>query len=157
MKWVREEGIHLTLKFLGETPESRIGEIGEALEGAASGIGPVEVTLSGVGRFPDRGLPRVIWIGVKPRDDRLGVLQKQLETRLARRGFPEEKRAFRPHLTIGRVKSRRGGGELTAAIRDVEDRPVGDCRFEAVHLIESRLQSSGAVYRKVRTVLMEAH
>ncbi|HEY5649661.1 MAG TPA: RNA 2',3'-cyclic phosphodiesterase [Nitrospiria bacterium] len=167
--WVRPEGIHLTLKFLGEVPEPRIPEIEGALEAAAKGTGPISVTIGGVGAFPDGTRPRVIWVGVQshqqgsPGDDRaegdklpgvntFGELAGRIEKELGRLGFEENNRPFRPHLTLGRVRSSRGRKALIESLKTALQDPLGTCRFEKIELMRSELKPGGAVYSRIQTI-----
>src|SRR5947207_10970042 len=101
INWTRPDGIHLTLKFLGET--DRVNEVTEALQG----IGPFEkfsVEVKGFGFFPDARRPRVLWTGIDA-PPALGELASRVETAMEKMGFPPEGRAFAPHLTLARFKS----------------------------------------------------
>jgi 2'-5' RNA ligase len=103
VRWVRPEGIHITLKFFGEVPRERIDAIAESIDFARDGIGPLGVTLRGFGAFPAADRPRVLWAGVEAPAG-LELLQDRVETRAEALGFPGEGGIFRPHVTIGRVR-----------------------------------------------------
>jgi len=150
VKWVRPEGLHLTLKFLGDVEEER----GPALRGAlalAAGDGAeargVTVHIEGFGVFPDFRRPRIVWAGVTP-DPALELLQHRVEQAFAPLGFPTEARPFRPHLTLGRAgrdARPRGFTGLEGALATLafaETAVIGD-----LDLMESTLQSGGAVYQ----------
>lgn len=107
VKWVAEGNFHVTLKFIGEVEGEKVPLIAEKLEEAAKGIPPLEISLDGIGTFPPRGRPRVIWVGLKERGGNLRPLAVGVDTHLKDLGFPRETREFSPHLTIGRVKSSR--------------------------------------------------
>ena len=103
--WERAEKLHLTLKFLGEIETERVEALTRAAERAASVTRKFELSLREAGSFPPRGKPRVLWLGLK--DDATGSLaqlQERLEAECARENFPRETRAFRPHLTIARIR-----------------------------------------------------
>jgi RNA 2',3'-cyclic 3'-phosphodiesterase len=107
VKWVRPDGIHLTLKFLGDVEDEQEPELRAALAAAAgSGKGSeprgVTVHIEGFGVFPDFHRPRVVWAGVAP-DPALELLQHGVEQAFAPLGFPTEARTFRPHVTLGRA------------------------------------------------------
>jgi 2'-5' RNA ligase len=154
VKWVRPEGIHLTLKFLGSVEEDRIEAITQAMEAAAASCGALRLKLKGVGAFPGLARPRVVWVGLVGDTERLGLLQRELETRLAALGWAPEARPFAPHLTLGRVKEPvRGKSPLAEAILRLSGvEPEGD--FEAAELVlfRSELKPGGAVYTKLRSV-----
>lgn len=144
--WVRADGIHLTLKFLGDVPDEREAELGAALGRARAGARPLLLGLGGFGVFPDYRRPRVVWLGIAP-DPALEILQHRVEQEFAPLGFPIEARAFRPHVTLGRAaRTARPGAfaELEAALTGLafeETALVG-----AVDLMQSTLGSGGAVY-----------
>lgn len=142
--WVRPENLHLTLRFLGGQGERELERAREALTEVAARASPFAVTLQGLGSFPLRGTPRVIWVGVAEGADRLSRLQASVEEALARRGFPREERAYHPHLTIGRVRGRRGAEALIGALRD--EQVFGEVEVRALHLMRSDLHPEGARY-----------
>ena len=113
--WVAEPKIHLTLKFLGDQPESAAAPIGEMLRGIAMGHATPLVRVGAVGAFPNFRRPRVVWLGVDP-DPRLELLHHDVEVACAALGYELDGRPFRPHLTIGRVKEP-GTVEQTRALR----------------------------------------
>lgn len=117
MRWVNPAGIHLTLKFLGAVEAGRVDALLAALRSAAAAGDqpPFPLHLDGLGVFPNRREPRVIWAGVGGDLDRLAKMQRRVEQAMARLGFPEESRAFRPHLTLGRVRD----GVAPAARRQI--------------------------------------
>jgi len=159
--WVRTEGMHLTLKFLGEVSDSRLSEIEKALESAVKGLssgqagtGSMKITVRGIGVFPGPRNPRVIWLGIQPEDDRLLRLQERIDRALAPLGFPPEKRDFRPHLTLGRVKSSRGLDGLMKAMAVHHHFLAGECTLGELHLIQSELKREGAVYTRLYSVAL---
>jgi len=103
VRWVKPDGIHLTLKFFGEIPVSRIDGIRPALDQSVAGSAPFSLTFEGVGCFPNTVRPRVVWAGVRA-EPLLAELQRRLEDNLEAAGFKKEQRTFSPHLTLGRVK-----------------------------------------------------
>ena len=103
LRWVRPEGIHATLEFLGATPEDRVPEIKRALAACAETIAPFELTPLGVGSFGGRNL-RVIWIGLGGDEGALADLADAVEAALEPLGFPRDQRDFNAHLTLARVR-----------------------------------------------------
>src|SRR5207253_3798460 len=103
VNWVSGEGIHVTLKFLGEVGDDREAEITAALERAAAGARTLPLALGGFGVFPDFRRPRVVWAGIAP-EPGLEILQHRVEQEVAPLGFPTEARPFRPHVTLGRAR-----------------------------------------------------
>ncbi len=115
VKWVAPDGIHLTLKFLGDTPAGRVPEIVAALERACAGAQPFEFSVEGRGCFPNFRRPRVIWVAVREKGQALARLQAAVERHVAPLGWPAEDRAFSPHLTLGRV-NRNISPDMEAAV-----------------------------------------
>jgi RNA 2',3'-cyclic 3'-phosphodiesterase len=147
VKWVRPEGIHLTLKFLGPVPDPREPELRAALSPAARGIRPLPLAIGGFGAFPHGRAPRVIWAGLEALPA-LELLQHQVEREFAPLGFPTEARAFHPHVTLGRAARDARASEF-AGLEPV----LAGLHFEAtavvetVDLMQSVLQSGGATYQ----------
>lgn len=146
VKWARADGIHLTLKFLGEVADAREPELREALGRARAGARPLPLALGGFGAFPDPHRPRVLWVGVAP-DPALELLQHGVEREFAPLGFPTEGRAFRPHVTLGRAardaRARDFQG-LAAALAGLQFSDT--VLVDTVDLMRSTLQPGGAVY-----------
>ena len=150
VRWVRPEGVHLTLKFLGDVNPGLLEGILAAMERGAWGTGPFRLTLSDVGAFPSTESPRILWVGLEGGLEPLVKLQARIEEELHQTcGFPIERRAFAPHLTLGRTREnlsaderRRLGMILAGVALEAEvSWDVGE-----VHLIRSTLTPSGAVY-----------
>ena len=104
VRWVRPEGIHLTLKFLGDVEETRIPEIVAAVQQASGGTAPFTLQTSEVGGFPRLERARVLWVGLEGDLETLAGLQMEVEGALGTLGFPPERRRFFPHLTLGRAR-----------------------------------------------------
>ncbi len=159
VRWVPSEGIHLTLKFLGDTGPGRVPEIGAALARACAGFGPFEFTVEGRGCFPNTRRPRVIWVAVRDKGQALLRLNRAVEREVAPLGWPTEERGFSPHLTLGRV-TRNADGRAEAAIGQVIEQSVveliGVQHVAAVSLIQSDLRPSGAVYKTLLQVPLSA-
>ena len=150
--WTRPEGIHLTLKFLGEVDESRVSEIMMALTAAAKGIGKLNLEVTGAGGFPNMKNPRVLWLGVTGDIEKLSALQASVENAMTELGFEREGRTFSPHLTLGRIKFSKPGGNWQQKIESIRDVKLGGFEAERVSLMKSELKREGAVYREVGRV-----
>ncbi len=152
IRWGRPQGIHLTLKFLGDVDPDRVKGILEAVEKASSGMGPFQVALSGVGAFPNPETPRVIWVGLQGQLDSLVSLQQRVEQEMASLGFPKEGQPFSPHLTLGRVIGNwgRGGHGLDLSKVTLEDEVAW--RVDEVHLMQSTLTPAGAIYQRLGSI-----
>lgn len=150
--WTRPEGIHLTLKFLGEVPDSRIPEIMSALTEAVRGTGRLRIEVANAGAFPNERNPRVLWIGVAGDLKALGALQTSVEGAMAKLGFEPETRKFSPHLTLARIKYLRPGDNWQKVLEKVRDVKLGGFEADAVSLMKSELKPSGAVYTEMGRV-----
>jgi len=153
LRWVRPEGIHLTLKFLGETPRERVPAITEALAGSTRGIEAHDLSLGAIGTFGSRGAPRVLWVDLVGDTSTLERLQGQVDEALDAIGFPRERRGFAAHLTLARVRpesAREAAEPLAAAIRSVSV-PQASISVKEVSLILSKLGPGGAVYAQLES------
>ena len=146
VKWVRPENCHLTLKFLGEVEESLVAKIEKNVSVAASSHVPFELELSSPGVFPNPRFPRVLWIGLKGETGKLKQLRNGLETALEPLGFEPEKKGFVPHVTVGRIRARRG---FLLDINDFlkSEVPPIKSSINAVNLYQSILKPSGPIYK----------
>jgi 2'-5' RNA ligase len=150
LRWVRPEGIHLTLKFLGETPAQRVPAIQEALAEAVAGINAHELSLGNLGTFGG-SRPRVLWIDLTGDLDTVRELQERTETALNALGFAREARGWSPHVTLARVRpeaARDIAGVITAAMAGV-NAPPGVIPVRELSLMRSTLRPSGAVYERI--------
>jgi 2'-5' RNA ligase len=154
VRWVRPGGIHLTLKFLGDVERAYLPEIEHALREACASHAPFILRVDGLGCFPNPRRPRVVWIGVQDDGQALGALQRAVEQAIAPLGFPTERRGFHPHLTLGRVKNGRKPAELEALGAYAERAKVraGQMHVDRVHLMQSDLLPSGAVYTSLAAI-----
>jgi 2'-5' RNA ligase len=156
VRWVRPEGIHLTLKFLGEVEADRIEAIVHKAEAAIQGVGPFTVGIRGGGGFPTPKNPRVIWIGVKDQSGMLKELQARVEAGMAELGFARERKGYTPHLTVGRVRSGKGGKPVAQALDALRENDLGSMEVREVILFRSHLKPTGAEYTKLGSFPLEA-
>lgn len=156
VRWIDPDSYHLTLKFLGEVRQERVGEIHEIIQRVAQSTPPFELTLGGFGAFPTIRRPRVVWLGVVASAE-LRCLKQDLEWGLADAGFEAETRAFHPHLTLGRGDPKGGAGQF----RGFDD-VLADLEFEgraSIHtldLMRSHLSREGARYSVVSSAKLAA-
>jgi 2'-5' RNA ligase len=149
VRWVAEDALHITLKFLGEVDGGRIEAIGAALAGAVRAARPFEVALGGFGVFPDHQRPRVFWLGVE-HHPALELLANDVELAMGALGFDSELKPFQPHLTIGRARKDAKPSafhDLEALTADLDYAAV--LRVESVDLMQSTLGPQGPSYRVV--------
>jgi len=141
--WNREENLHLTLKFLGDVPVTKIEELSRAVAAATSQIESFTITVAGCGTFPARGKPNVLWIGIEDPSSRLARLHQHLEDNCAKANFNREARTFHPHLTIARLRRPHGARELAELHRREAFTPQAFTVTEIVGF-KSELLSKGA-------------
>ena len=152
VRWVRPEGIHLTLKFLGAVPQENVAAIRDALAPTVQGIPPLALSLAEVGTFGDRRGPRVLWVGMQGDLEPLGRLQRRVDKALEPLGFPPERRAFSPHLTLARVPDRMGRDERQPLRELAKATPVPSApavTIRELSLMRSILGPGGAVYERL--------
>jgi len=148
-RWVRPASIHLTLRFLGEVPDAVDGHYRDSWREVAAAARPFSLRLDGVGSFPPRGRPRVLWVGVREEgpEGRLARLAASFETAAREIGLAPEHRPFRPHLTLARVDR---SGRVTLPARDAFASP-SVLGVDRVALFRSQLLPTGARYELLET------
>ncbi len=153
VRWVNPASIHLTLKFLGNIEEGKVEEIAQGIQGGIRGVKSWSAAIRNMGAFPSLRNPRVVWIGIEDQGGQLVRLQNEIEKEMSKLGFEKEKRAFSPHLTLGRVRSPRGKDELAKYLLDKRERAFGEIRVDRIILFKSELRPSGAVYTALRELV----
>jgi 2'-5' RNA ligase len=148
-RWVRPENLHVTLKFIGEMPETKLAAIRTALAGVRSERA-LTLDFRGLGFFPNEKHPRVFWAGIEASPN-LKTLAADIDGATEKLGIPREQRPFSPHLTLARFEPSRLQETLRAAIRENAGREFGSLRTSQFHLIESKLKPSGAEYTTVES------
>jgi 2'-5' RNA ligase len=158
LRWVRPDGIHLTLKFLGATDEDRVPAINTALRIAVRDFAPFELHPAGVGSFGGRRNLRVVWVGVEGDTAAVATLAGRVESALEPLGYLREKRAFNPHLTLARVREDASPSDRESihALLSGFTPPLFEAfRVAHVSLMQSQLQRGGAVYTALNTFALE--
>jgi RNA 2',3'-cyclic 3'-phosphodiesterase len=148
VRWIRAEGVHVTLKFLGEVPVKKLPSIKLAVQEAVVGHSPFELEFSNIGTFGGREGLRIMWVGIAGDVLRLEALVRAVNAALAVVGFEPERRPFRPHLTLGRVRDEiptRQRAEIEVAVGKMAV-PSTSWRTTQVSLMRSRLTRQGASY-----------
>ena len=148
-RWVRIEGAHITLKFIGEVPADKLDSI-KAVLAPIHLPDPVEMTFRNVGFFPNEKRPRVFWGGIDA-SPRLAVLASSVEAALEPLGIAREKRAFSPHLTLARLEAPHGLDRLREAIAASGPLEFGGAVVREFHLFRSVLKPTGAEYTRLAT------
>jgi 2'-5' RNA ligase len=149
VSWVRPESIHLTLKFLGAIDASRVSALTTAIDPVVRPREPFVCRVEGLGTFPEGESPRVLWVGVRDERGELEELRNDLEEQLTSLGFSREDQAFRPHLTLARI--RRNHLEFGKMLSEIGRSEVlddhGELEVERVQLFQSEREESGMLYR----------
>lgn len=147
--WVSAERVHVTLHFIGEVPESRVTDLAAAVSRPID-VAPFDLALGGLGLFPPRGRPRVLWLGVEHGGDGLARVHEESGKRLTALGLPLDARPFAPHVTLARFREP-GPAAVRPVIEQVGGSHVGSCRVNAITLYQSRLGAGGATYTPLAT------
>lgn len=156
LAWVKEPQLHLTLKFFGEQPESRLDEIEAAMAGVAARHREPMLALGGIGAFPNFRRARIVWMGVVP-EPRLELLHHDIEVAFEALGFEIEGRPFRPHLTLARVKDPLPESrlrELSRAAKRTEYRT--DFIVHSIDLMQSTLGPGGPSYKTILSAALRS-
>jgi RNA 2',3'-cyclic 3'-phosphodiesterase len=155
-RWVRTDNLHLTLRFLGDTPPARAPAVAEAVRRAAAASVEFEVRLAGAGAFPSLGRPRALWLGIVQGAAELGAIAAALEAPLAELGWPAEGRPFRPHLTVARTDaaSIAAGAEAAALLVAAAAGWETAFRADRVVLYRSHLRAGPPIYEPVVEVAL---
>ena len=143
--WVHPDNVHLTVKFIGETPKARSDDLVKAASRAAEKSRAFQIRIEQAGAFPKHGPPRVLWIGIHDFSGNLGELQARLENQCANEGFPKEPRAFHPHLTIARLRKPHGARTL-AQVHQTQRFEAIDVEVAELLVIRSELGREAAKY-----------
>lgn len=158
IRWVQDEQLHFTVKFLGEQPEDRVSEAILAARKAALACSSFDLALGGLGAFPSAGRPRVVWIGAVSGASPFTELARKLDRELSKIGFEPESRPYVPHLTLARTKSREGEKEAARLLEGAGD--VGEVATERIAsfvLMQSKLSPKGSEYSVIEEFLLARH
>lgn len=153
IRWTPKDSLHITLKFLGEVEEEKTGVIASVLKEVADSKASFSLALRSGGVFPHRRHPRVFWAGTEGDIEKLKAMAGQIEDRLVPHGFPAENRAFKAHLTVGRIKHNYQDGMTAADQFCTLFSTLKSSSFDVkdIHLIRSHLQPQGACYEALTT------
>ncbi len=150
--WVKPDNIHLTVIFMGDVDEKDIPAIISGIDNTVGKYEPFRISLGGMGIFPDARKPRVLWLGLDGEIERLASLRDAMQTPLEVYGIEQEKRAFRPHLTLGRfrkpVKDRDALKKCIDTYRDISG---PDGKLDELILFKSDLRQGGSVYSRIHS------
>lgn len=149
VRWTRVEQIHLTLKFLGDVPDRQAAAVCVAARKVAERFEPFDLDIRGTGCFPLGGPARIVWAGLADPPASLLECQEACEETYAALGFKPEKRMFKPHLTIGRVRDGADSRQVRAAVQAQADFAAGRCRVTELVMFQSVLRPSGPIYTAI--------
>lgn len=150
LKLVDPEIMHLTLRFLGEIPQTTVESVKEAMD--AVRFQSFEVEFTGLGAFPSLNRINVVWVGIKHGHEQLDQIFHQLEPKLRQLGLPPDNKGFSPHLTIARVKSGLNKAALADYVSSMRDQEFGKLPVKAVRLKKSTLTPKGPIYTTLHEV-----
>ena len=159
VRWVQPHQFHLTLHFLGNLEADSIPALTNALRGQLTGCAGVTLSLAGFGGFPSLSQPRVLWVGLEGDLDELGGIQERVRTASAGFGDADERREFRPHLTVGRVETRSPSTirAIGAAVEAMAPRVGGSWHAREVCLIRSVQTPNGSRYTDLAAFPLGIH
>lgn len=150
VKWTRPEGIHITLRFLGNISIEEVKQAGEAIAQVAQKFSPFAIEAKGFGTFPERARPRVIWVGLTQGVKELKAIFEELEKELLNRGLGKADRALSPHLTLGRIKTGKNLNKLLEYLKAEPEISYGIFEAKSICLYRSQLRPEGAIYTVLR-------
>ena len=156
VRWVRLEGLHVTLRFLGPTLEDRVASARDVVRQAAVDGEPFDMVIAGAGSFPPVGRPRALWLGVRDGTQQLADLAAVVERSLVGAGWPPETRPFRAHLTVARADGVATGAEIGARLRAAAADMRIPARIDRIGLFESLTGGGPARYEPLELVSLDA-
>jgi len=155
IRWVREQGMHLTLKFIGEIPENRVEKILSVLRDLSAEHECFPLLLRGTGSFPPRSkCPRILWVGIQENQGLFSV-QHDIESLLEKVSIARENRRFSPHLTLGRVKSSHNIAPVLDILADNKDTEFGSMEVQEIIFFKSTLKPTGAEYSALEKIRLK--
>lgn len=155
IKWVKPENAHLTLKFLGDVKIKKIESISQTLKEVSANMSPIRTGLSGLGVFPGTKQPRVLWVGLEDPDKKIVRLAESVDSALGNIGFAKEKRAFTPHITLGRLRSGKNVSSLMGRLQSYTLPPGIKQTIAHITVFKSTLTSQGPIYEALDKIALE--
>ena len=151
-RWVKVDNIHLTVVFMGSVETEDITAIAQGVQEVCQTFGPFDMSLKGIGCFPNRRTPRVLWLGLDGELERMSDFRDALQGHLTGFGIKEEKRKFKPHLTLARFrKPKKMDVKEDQLLSKYEDISSSVCSLKELILFKSDLKPTGAVYTKLES------
>jgi len=152
VKWVKPENLHITLKFLGWVDDSKIDEIINLTTKAAAQTKSFKAKFVSIGSFPEGRKPRVVWVGTAEGGDELCSIAQALEETFGKAGYKTETRAFKSHITIGRVKESKVLDKLVKEISGLKSTAFGEMSVNSINIMKSTLRRDGPIYEILKGV-----
>ena len=152
IKWIEAKNLHITLKFLGWVEDRNLDNLIDLTTKAVAGKGSFKARFEELGTFPEGKSPRVVWVGTAEGGGKLCSLAKVLEETLSKAGFRSEEREFKSHISIGRVKEKKGVDKLKEKIKSIKDAKFGEALVDRIFIMKSALTPKGPIYEKVKEV-----
>ncbi|MCM8792452.1 MAG: RNA 2',3'-cyclic phosphodiesterase [Candidatus Omnitrophica bacterium] len=152
VKWVKAENIHITLKFLGEIKEDKIPLVKKIMDSVGERINPFVVSISSLGVFPKKELPKIIWVGIEKGNEELKNIAEALDDKIKKIGIPKEKRPFTSHITLGRLRSLQNVKKLTERLEPLSEYIIQEKKeftVKEIVLYKSTLVSHGPIYEEL--------
>jgi 2'-5' RNA ligase len=152
VKWVEEENLHLTIKFLGEVQDERLADVVATTRLAVASLTTFSVSIGGIGAFPSLTRPRVVWAGLQAGGEPFKALMERVETAMDSMGFPREGRVPHPHVTLGRVRDPHRLKRLPELLKAESPETLGTVTVERLTLMASELSPKGPKYTPIEYV-----
>lgn len=151
VKWVEPKNMHLTARFLGETPDNQLDQLIKVVTTAGGKGSVIQTVIQQIGGFPNLHRPRVIWAGMDTEVNKLILIAAEIEKMVQRLGFPPENKPFKPHLTLGRVREGAKIGNSLDFLMRYQFTPI-PVRFDRLALVKSTLTLRGPIYDTLHEV-----
>lgn len=155
-KWVKTINMHLTLKFLGNLDQKEVDTVIKKLELITKDTRSIQTKLTRIGAFPNIERPRVIWAGLEDTTNEITDLAEKIEDILGKTGFKKEEHLFKPHITIGRIRSQKNISELSEKIKNYSFSQNIDQQISEIKFIKSDLTPDGPIYEDLRTFQLQS-
>ncbi|HUV30693.1 MAG TPA: RNA 2',3'-cyclic phosphodiesterase [Acidobacteriota bacterium] len=154
VKWVVPHNVHVTARFLGDTEQARVPSLKTVIDEVSAQFRTIASAIDRLGGFPNLNRPRVIWAGLGENTETMANLARQIELRVRKLRFEPEKKSFRAHLTLGRVRSSRGIEELTAFLQSYKFEAI-PIQLDRICLFKSTLTPTGPIYERLHEALLQ--
>ena len=155
LRWVQLAQLHLTLKFLGDIPETLVPTITDVMQSVAMEHVSFHIAARGLGCFPTPARPRVLWMGLVDIQHALVSLQQHLDAALGRQGIRRESKPFHPHLTLARIRKPSRCPQFLSLLHTYRTQYFGDIPVHTLHFVQSQLHHTGAIYTLLRSVPLQ--